>query len=342
MSLRVQTVAMCATLALLYAPHVRAEQAAENSQAVQLFDEARQLMEEDKYEPACPKLEQSQKLDPQLGTQLHLGHCYEKLGKVAAAYRTFQAAAELAAFRNKQGSNEPREQIARDRASALEQRLALLELRPADTSADLTLVLDGVPIDRAQWNRPFPIEPGDHVLKATATGRKIWEQPFQIGVPAKRGIAVPVLERAKLPEARLAVPPEALVTKAARAPGASAHLQRTAGYIALGTGAAGLGLGTLFGLLRTSKVSELAGDCDLDSGVCAIEPGDSAARQRIESLRGQASTFATGANIAWIAGGIAVASGVLLILTTPHEDKPTLTLGVGPGALTLTARTNAL
>ncbi len=100
-------------------------------------------MEDEKYAPACPKLEQSQKLDPQLGTLLHLGHCYEKLGQAAAAYQTFLAAAELAALRNRQGINEPREKLARVRATSLEARLSLLELRPADSSPELTVTLDG-------------------------------------------------------------------------------------------------------------------------------------------------------------------------------------------------------
>jgi serine/threonine-protein kinase len=335
---------LCTTLALAQAAPARAEEAAETTPAVQLFDEARALMEDEKYVPACPKLERSQKLDPQLGTQLHLGHCYEKLGEYAAAYKTFQAAAELAALRNQQGVSEPREKIARERASKLEGRLSLLELRPADSFAELTVTLDGVPIDRAQWNRPFPIAPGDHVLRASAPGRSAWEQPFKIGAPAKRGIAIPMLKReaTRTEQPPAAAPAAALVVPTTRERRSSGSLQRIAGYVALGTGAVGLGLGALFGLLRTSKVSELAGDCDLDLGICAIARGDQVARQRIESLHSQASTFATGANIAWIAGGIAVASGVVLILTTPQEDKPTLTLGIAPGGLTFTAQTNAL
>ena len=330
---------MCA---LLVTQAARADQAADVTQAAQLFDEARALMEGDKYAPACPKLEQSQKLDPQLGTQLHLGHCYEKLGQPAAAYRTFQAAAELAAERNKQGTNEPREQIARDRASALESQLALLELRPAESSPQLKIVLDGVPITSAQWNKPFPIEPGDHVLQAHAPGRAIWEQPFSIRVPAKRGIVVPVLRPEKREAAAQAAPAEALSAPEIKPSSSSGSLQLIAGYTALGTGAVGIGLGALFGILHASKMAELAGDCDLDTGVCAIDAGDSGARQRIESLRSEASTFATAANLSWILGGVASAAGVVLILTTPREDKQGVSLGIAPGGLTLTAQTHAL
>lgn len=336
----IRTFTLCAALA--FSSLARAEQGAESSPAVQLFDEARKLMEDGEYAPACPKLEQSQKLDPQLGTQLHLGHCYEKLGQLAAAYRTFQAAAELAALRNKQGHNEPREKVARERASNLESQLSLLELRPAEASPDLTIELDGTPIERAQWNRPFAIEPGDHVLRASAPGRTAWEKPFKIGMPAKRGIAIPALERTAPSEAQAVAPAAAWSAPSSSVRKSSGSFQRSAGFVALGTGAVSLGLGTLFGLLQTSKVSELAGDCDLDRRLCTIEPGDIAARQRIESLHDEASTFATSANIAWAVGAVAIASGLVLILTTPHADKPALTLGIAPGGLSFTARTNAL
>jgi hypothetical protein len=316
---------------------------AEADPAAQLFDDARALMEHGEYAPACPKLEESQRLDPQLGTQLHLGHCYEKLGKPMDAYRVFQAAAELAALRS-----EPREKLARERMMSLVPELALLEVRPTQ-APELTVSLDGAPVARARWNRPFPVEPGDHVLAASAPGREPWEHKFSIAVPARLGINIPALEpRAETtviadeaqPADVPAIQPAAVSDKASSGP----PLQLVAGYVAVGAGVVGLTLGAVFGVLRTAKLSELAGDCDLDRGLCTIEPGDRVARDRIESLREQASTFATGANIAWVVGGLAAAGGITLILTAPRPESPSpaLTLGIAPGGLSLTARTHAL
>ncbi len=46
-----------------------------------LFAEGRSLMEDERYAEACPKLEESLRLDHGMGTQFNLAHCWEKLGR---------------------------------------------------------------------------------------------------------------------------------------------------------------------------------------------------------------------------------------------------------------------
>ena len=48
-----------------------------------LFDEGKSLMIEGKLAVACEKLEQSQRIDPAVGTLLYLAECYEKSGRTA-------------------------------------------------------------------------------------------------------------------------------------------------------------------------------------------------------------------------------------------------------------------
>ena len=60
-----------------------------------LFREGRALMKKGDYATACPKLEESYRLDPAAGTGINLGDCFEKQGKVASALLAYQAARAL-------------------------------------------------------------------------------------------------------------------------------------------------------------------------------------------------------------------------------------------------------
>ena len=75
----------CAT-SLISTTASAAPSATEVAVAQGLYDNAKVLMEQGKYGDACPKLEESLRLDPGLGTQYHLADCYEHLGRTASAW----------------------------------------------------------------------------------------------------------------------------------------------------------------------------------------------------------------------------------------------------------------
>src|SRR5271166_3476943 len=81
-----------------------------------LFRSARELMAAGKYAEACPKLAESNRIDPKLGTLMNLALCHEKAGKTASAWAEYVQAGEIA---QRTGQKE-RAQVARDKAQALE------------------------------------------------------------------------------------------------------------------------------------------------------------------------------------------------------------------------------
>src|SRR5262245_30572765 len=96
--------------------------AEEKAEAEALFDEGLNLMKQGQFEQACPKLEQSGRIDPGIGTLLYLGECYEKTGRTASAWATFREAASAA----QAAGQAERASKAQERAKALEATLSRL------------------------------------------------------------------------------------------------------------------------------------------------------------------------------------------------------------------------
>jgi len=59
--------------------------AADAPAAQALFDEAKRAMADGRWAEACPKLEESERLDPSIGTAFNLARCYEHVGRIASA-----------------------------------------------------------------------------------------------------------------------------------------------------------------------------------------------------------------------------------------------------------------
>ena len=64
--------AWLAVITLCWPRGARADDAAARAAAVQLFDEGDKFMQDGHYAEACPKLAESNRLDPQLGALLYL------------------------------------------------------------------------------------------------------------------------------------------------------------------------------------------------------------------------------------------------------------------------------
>ena len=152
-----------------------AQDASSQAAAQALFEQARQLMAQGKYAEACPKLVESQKLDPGAGTLLNLGACYEKNGQTASAWVTFKDNAAAAADLKHRADWSTR---ARERAQELEKSLSKLtiEVPPDARVSGLQVRRDGVEVGAAVWGTPIPIDPGDHTIEASCTGEEDLEQ----------------------------------------------------------------------------------------------------------------------------------------------------------------------
>jgi hypothetical protein len=274
----------------------------ERSMATQLFDDAQVLWRSGNVSDACPKLAESQRLDPQLGTLLNLGGCYEAVGKTATAWACFKDAVEIAAARH-----DPREEKARKHLAGLEKSLSRLSISVTPSALEnLVVSLDGAVVGKAAWGEAVPVDPGRHKLTAKAPGYVAWSSSVDVSTSADTvRITVPALS------------PENAYSDSAPARASSFPVL---GYALGGVGVVGIALGTVLLVERGSKLS------DRDSVCPARQHCTSSDQAEVDSLTQSARTATTGAIASYAIGGAALVGAVAAVLAT--RSKPsTVTVG---------------
>src|SRR5882724_1612678 len=124
-------------------PGTARAQSGDSAVAQALFDRAKQLIAKGHAAEACPKLEESQRLEPRSGTLINLASCYEQTGRLASAWSKYVEATTSA----KESGNSGREAVARQHAAALAPRLSKLTITVAPTLKNLSgfeVTRDGV------------------------------------------------------------------------------------------------------------------------------------------------------------------------------------------------------
>ena len=134
--------------------------------AEQLFAAGRQAFERGDFATACPKFEESQRLDPAAGTLINLAACYEKLGRLASAWEAWRGALQVLT-----PTDERRPAVER-LAEAMEKRVPRLFIELAPGAPPGTRVTrDAVDLGTASLGVGLPVDPGRHLVVATAPGR---------------------------------------------------------------------------------------------------------------------------------------------------------------------------
>jgi len=290
-----------------------AQSSTDSAAAQGLFDQAKQLMAGGKYVEACPKLEESQRLDPGSGTLLNLADCYEHAGRTATAWSKFLEAASAAQTTGKAD----REKTAREHAAALVARLAKIVIAVPDAQkiAGLEIHRDGQVVGQAQWGTPIPVDSGEHVVTASAPGRKTWQTTVKL--PGDGATAT-----ATVPDLELGADASAAPRSADRAVTVPHGLgtQKTVALVAGGVGVAGVIVGSIFGLVSKSKHTAADNYC---TGTSCRDPlgVDDANSAR------SAGNVAT---VGFVVGVVGLAGGAALWFTAkPESTAPQVGLGIG-------------
>jgi len=329
----------------------RAQSKEDVARADALFDAAKALTDAGQYADACAKFAESERLAPGLGVTLYLADCYERIGRTASAWTEFLSAEGLARQRN-----DKRAAVAHARAQALEPKLERLTivLGPAVPRVGLQVLRDGVPVAQEELGLAVPVDPGDHTVIVSSSGRTKTvnahvgpDSPsatVRIDSLGDGGSATasnegttpaappptststlaptPAPAPAPMPAPMPAPPTPAPVAPPPPRADASSDSGATRRWLGLGLGGAGVvgvALGAVFGLTAKSKLDQSNGG--LSTGLCD-KSSDHCGPQG-QQLRKDAEGAATVSTIAFIAGGAAVAAGAVLYLTAPRGPTST-------------------
>ncbi len=307
---------MVVAIALISTHAGSAPSNADKATAQTLFDDGLKLLGKKQYAEACSKLEESQRLDPGMGTQYRLAECYEKLGRVASAWAQYREVVDAA----KAAGLPDRERKARERAAAIEPRLPRLIIAVPAPVKGLHVMRDGAEIGQGQYGSAVPVDPGPHNIEAKAAGFEGWSSKVDIAEKATLTVTVPELKASST-----AGKSETPVAKE------TGRDTRTLGLVVASVGVVGLAASGLLMLGARSTYAESDAHCV--GNTCDAEGVDIRDRAR---GRGNVATVVFGV------GAAALVAGGVLWLTSPSPSysgaSSGLRVGLSPFALTLGGR----
>jgi hypothetical protein len=262
---------------------------------------------------------------------LGLGRAQAGLGKLVAAQETFARIVREGVAPGAPPAFAKALETAKEELEALAPRIPTVIIQVTGAPS-ATVTLDGAPVPSASLGVKRPVDPGKHVVQAKADGYAPAEATFTIAerksetvtLELKRtgGVApVPVVAPPPASTPPPAEPAPAKPPEPADQPAAPSSTRKILGWVALGVGAGGIGMGAVTGGLALGKHGKLADACT--DGRCS--PDQAGVITNYHTL----STLST---VGFIAGGALAAGGVILILTAPKAPAKTSFAPVlGPG-----------
>lgn len=257
-------------------------------------------------------------------TRLMIARSLTQLHRYAEACRVYEETLEEA-----EASGDPKwkkaARAALEEQTELLTRVGLLQVRIGGDHL-VTLTVNGHVVPEDQWERPIPVEPGRvEVAIDDGAGRhanKVVD--VSLGEQAEVHIALPRPREAMASAEPANAPAEESNTGGPGPLGWSGDTWRTAGWVATGVGAVGIGLFAVFGAMSQSTYDDLNRSCPTHMD---CDP----------SLAGDIDTGAsqqTIANVSLGIGLVAVAAGATALVIGFSHDGDTQ-VALGPGMLSV-------
>jgi len=281
-------------------------QARDRAAGEALFRAGRQAADAGDWPKACQRFEESNRLDPAVGTVFNLGYCREQLGQFASAWQRYLEVIE------RLPASDERATLAQERARALEKKMARLVLELAEAPEGTVVLRDGIELTSASFGVALPVDPGTHVVEVRAPGHE--PRRFEVTVAegeSKNLTLAPGELSPPKPAAAPAASSQAPLSATTSEPPPSSS-KKTIGFIVGGVGLLAIAASLTAGALAVSEKNTIEEECDdkrcTDAG---LEAGD------------KGRTLTTIANVAFAVGVAGLGVGAFLILTSSSSTPET-------------------
>lgn len=179
-------------LALLGVPGpAEAQGGGDKGKAALLAREAEDLLAEGKAAEACPKLDESFDLDPRSDTLLALAQCHEKVGKIGSAYREYELAESIATA-EKKNDRAMKARLGKKNLFLQVPRMTVVVPDEVKKTEGLTITIDGEDLPTTEYDKPYPVDPGDVTIVASAPGKR-WEKKVAVKKATRPTVVVGAL-----------------------------------------------------------------------------------------------------------------------------------------------------
>jgi hypothetical protein len=264
------------------------------------------LMELGQYAEACPKLEQSMDAAADGDVSMLLGECYERQGRLAAAWATYRQGAALL-----RATGSSRAEVLAARAVALEPKVPKLTLLAREVRPGMRVLRDDTRFGAGILGVPVAVDPGAHRIEVTAEGFQPWSTEIELKASERRTLEIPPLKRAAPTK------PDAVAVSTGH--GSLFY----AGVISAGAGAASLAVGALLAASasRDVRVAETNDTFCGPDRLCTQDGLD---------LIATADAKAIGATVTLSVGAAAIAAGFIMVIVDPGASPAERSLSFAP------------
>lgn len=311
------------------------------STARELAKQGLQAYDAGRYDEAVEKLSKAYEVVHVPTLAVNEARALAKLGRLIAASELYLEATRIPSEKSWQSTQTEAQRDAEKERSELLPRIPRLKIiLKGASSSDVAVTIDGAAVPQALFDAEQLVDPGERhvegkrgseVVKQSVTVKESDHAQVMLQF-AQTGVAATPLG-SNVPSQPTQTAQPVLTTSSLTAPPPSDQKrgsgQKVIGWTSLSLGGAGLVLGTVSGILASSKRSSL-----LDSNTCSADgrhcsPAQASDVNAYNSLR-------TLSSVGFIAGGVLAATGVTLLLTAPkQESQPPVGLWLSPNGATV-------